>query len=75
MTCATASLADLACADLKLVQDQVGHASTVFTPGTYTAVLAAAMHKGSRSDRPAHPDDGQSGALRDRLGGLSAGKH
>jgi integrase len=39
-----ASLAHTAGADLKTVQDQLGHASIVLTADTYTTVLPAAQH-------------------------------
>jgi hypothetical protein len=38
-------LAHTAGADLKIVQDQLGHASIVLTADTYTTVLPAAQHK------------------------------
>ncbi|MEV8504588.1 site-specific integrase [Actinoplanes sp. NPDC051475] len=40
-----ASLAHTAGADLKTVQDQLGHASIVLTADTYTSVLPATQHK------------------------------
>ena len=44
-----ASLAHTAGADLKTVQDQLGHASIVLTADTYTSVLPAAQHKAAEA--------------------------
>ncbi|AEV81241.1 integrase family protein [Actinoplanes sp. SE50] len=44
-----ASLAHTAGADLKTVQDQLGHASIVVTADTYTSVLPAAQHKAAEA--------------------------
>jgi integrase len=44
-----ASLAHTAGADLKTVQDQLGHASIVLTADTYTTVLPAAQHKAAEA--------------------------
>jgi integrase len=44
-----ASLAHTAGADLKIVQDQLGHASIVLTVDTYTSVLPAAQHKAAEA--------------------------
>jgi Phage integrase family len=44
-----ASLAHAAGADLKTVQDQLGHASNGFTADTYTSVLPAAQHKAAEA--------------------------
>ncbi|MGI5246045.1 site-specific integrase [Dactylosporangium sp. CA-139066] len=46
----TASLAHTAGADLKTVQDQLGHASIVLTADTYTSVLPATQHKAVKPD-------------------------
>jgi hypothetical protein len=45
----TASLAHAAGADLKTIQDQLGHASVVLTADTYTTVLPAAQHKAAEA--------------------------
>jgi integrase len=44
-----ASLAHAAGADLKTIQDQLGHASVVLTADTYTTVLPAAQHKAAEA--------------------------
>ncbi|MFG2043912.1 site-specific integrase [Dactylosporangium sp. NPDC048998] len=44
-----ASLAHTAGADLKTVQDQLGHASIVLTADTYTSVLPATQHKAAEA--------------------------
>jgi len=44
-----ASLAHAAGADLKTVQDQLGHASIVLTADTYTSVLDSAQHAAAES--------------------------
>lgn len=44
-----ASLAHTAGADLKTVQDQLGHSSIVLTADTYTTVLPAAQHKAAQA--------------------------
>jgi hypothetical protein len=44
-----ASLAHTAGADLKTVQDQLGHASIVLTADTYTSVLPTAQHKAAEA--------------------------
>jgi integrase len=44
-----ASLAHTAGADLKTVQDQLGHASIVLTADTYTTVLPAAQHQAAEA--------------------------
>ncbi|HZN72342.1 MAG TPA: tyrosine-type recombinase/integrase [Micromonosporaceae bacterium] len=44
-----ASLAHTAGADLKTVQDQLGHASIVLTADTYTSVLPAAQHRAAEA--------------------------
>jgi hypothetical protein len=44
-----ASLAHTAGADLKTVQDQLGHASIVLTADTYTSVLPVAQHKAAEA--------------------------
>jgi len=49
-----ASLARSAVADLKTIQEQLGHTSIVLTADTYTSVLTDKRHK-PRSHRPARP--------------------
>jgi integrase len=49
-----ASLAHSAGADLKIVQEQLGHTSIVLTADTYTSVLTD-KHHNRRSHRPARP--------------------
>jgi integrase len=44
-----ASLAHTAGADLKTVQDQLGHASIVLTADTYTSVVPAAQHRAAEA--------------------------
>jgi hypothetical protein len=44
-----ASLAHTAGADLKTVQDQLGHAGIVLTADTYTSVLPAAQHSAAEA--------------------------
>ena len=44
-----ASLAHAAGADLKTIQDQLGHASVVLTADTYTTVLPAAQRKAAEA--------------------------
>jgi integrase len=48
-----ASLAHTAGADLKIVQDQLGHASIVLTADTYTSVLPAAPAADQQVSTPA----------------------